>query len=300
MRFGIYRLEGLESEAYLAELERELGVAIALRSVYRAWNRCVVEDDLEWFYSLSRSPRDVLLTWEPWKIPESAAQPENQPDFSLKQILSGRYDSYIRSVARTLASLPIKIYLRPLHEMNGNWYPWCGTVNGNTPVELVPAWHHLRKLFMQEHATDIAWVWSPYASSYPACPENGLSAYYPGDDAVDLMGLDGYNWGNEKEWGRWQSFTDLFSDAYRTVTGLGSKAVIIAETASAEGGGDKSAWIGEVFDQLTSAYPRIEGLFWFDINKECDWRLNSSTTGLDLFRSRAAQLFGAPADCSAV
>ncbi len=294
MKFGIYRLDGVDDEFLLSELERELGVSIAIRSVYRAWNRCAIEDDLEWFASLAKSPRDVLLTWEPWKIPSAAAHPEDQPDFSLQQILSGRYDSYVRDVARTLAALPVKVHLRPLHEMNGNWYPWCGTVNGNTPAELVPVWHHLRNLFMEEHAAEIEWVWSPYVSSYPDCPENEFSAYYPGDDAVGMIGLDGYNWGNEKEWGRWQSFSDLFSEAYRKVTGLGSKAVIVTETASAEGGGDKSAWIGDMFDQLTTGYPRIEALFWFDIDKECDWRLHSSGTVLDLFRDRAARLFGAP------
>jgi beta-mannanase len=294
MRFGIYRLDGVENEAFLSELELELGVSIASRSVYRAWNHCTIEDDREWFASLAESPRDVLLTWEPWNILAASAHPEDQPDFSLKQILSGRYDSYVRDVARTIASLPVKVYLRPLHEMNGNWYPWCGTVNGNSPAELVPVWHHLRKLFVEEHATAVEWVWSPYASSYPDCPENEFSAYYPGDDAVGLIGLDGYNWGNEKEWGRWQSFTDLFSDAYRKVTELGDKAVIVAETASAEGGGDKSAWIGDMLDQLTSGYPRIEAVFWFDIDKECDWRLHSSGTTLKLFRERAARLFGAP------
>ena len=294
MRFGIYRLEGIENEAFISALERELNVSISMRSVYRAWNDCLIEDDLEWFASLADSPRDLLLTWEPWSAPFlSGSRPEDQPDFSLQQILSGRYDSYVRDVARVLATLPVKIYLRPLHEMNGNWYPWCGTVNGNSPSELVPVWHHLRKLFLEEKATAIEWVWSPYASSYPDSPANGLAAYYPGDDAVDLVGLDGYNWGNETEWGKWQSFADLFSEAYAKVTKLSTKAIMIAETGSAEGGGDKALWLNDMFDHLTSKYPQVESLFWFDINKECDWRINSSETALELFREKAPGLFGA-------
>lgn len=294
MRFGIYRLDGVESETSLAELEQELGVAIASRSVYRAWNHCAIENDLEWFAALANSPRDVLLTWEPWRIPPDGTCPAEQPDFSLQQILSGRYDAYVRDVARTIAALPVKVYLRPLHEMNGNWYPWCGTVNGNSPAELVPVWHHLRRLFAEEHADAVEWVWSPYVASYPDCPENSFSAYYPGDDAVGLIGLDGYNWGDEKEWGRWQSFTELFSEAYLKVTELGARAVIVAETASAEGGGDKSAWLADMFERLTSDYPRIEAVFWFDIDKECDWRLHSSGSVLALFRDKAASLFGEP------
>lgn len=294
MKFAVYRLDGCENETFLAGLELELGVSIAMRSVYRAWNRCRADDDLAWFAALAESPRDVLLTWEPWLIPPAQACPEEQPDFSLRQILSGRYDDYLCDVARILASLPVKVYLRPMHEMNGNWYPWCGTVNGNTPAEYVSVWRHVRDVFRREHADAVRWVWSPYVFSYPDITENGFDAYYPGDDAVDLVGLDGYNWGNETEWGKWQSFSELFGEAYARVTELSARPVLIAETASAEGGGDKAAWLADMLEQLTSGYPRVEAVSWFDIQKECDWRIQSSIPVLELFRERASRLFGEP------
>lgn len=294
MKFGIYRPEGMENEEVLVALERELEVSIGIRSVYRAWNCCNIDDDLEWFASLAECRRDVLLTWEPWQLPSGSARPEAQPDFSLQQLLSGRYDSYIRDVARTLASLPLKIYLRPMHEMNGNWYPWCGTVNGNSPAEYVLVWHHLRKIFIEEGADAIDWVWCPYAFSYPDAMENGFAAYHPGDAAMEAIGLDGYNWGDKAGYGGWQSFSDLFSDAYGRATELSDKSVMITEMASAEGGGDKTAWLGDMFDRMTTLYPRVEAVFWFDVDKECDWRIHSSAASLELFRERAAVLFGAP------
>ena len=291
MRFGIYRLEGIGDEASLHAVEQELGVSIAIRSYYRAWNRCSIDDDHAWFASLAASRRDVLLTWEPWKIPPASSCPEDQPDFSLQQILSGRYDTYVRDVARMLASLPVTIYLRPLHEMNGNWYPWCGTVNGNSSWELVHVWHHLRNLFKEEDAVNIVWVWSPYICSYPDSAENSLECYFPGGDSLDVIGLDGYNWGSEPHWGSWQTFSDLFADAYRRVTKLCSNKIMICETASAVAGGDKAAWIGDMLDRLASDYGRVEALVWFDIDKECDWRIGSSEGTLELFRNRAGLIF---------
>ena len=291
MRFGIYRLEGIGDEASLQAVERELGVPIAIRSYYRAWNRCRIEDDRAWFASLAASRRDVLLTWEPWQIPPASPCPEDQPDFSLRQILSGRYDCYVRDVARTLASLPVTIYLRPLHEMNGNWYPWCGCVNGNSSREFVLVWHHLRTLFKDAGAANIVWVWSPYIFSYPGSAENAMECYFPGADALDVIGLDGYNWGSEPQWGTWRSFTELFADAYRRVTALCSNKIMICETASAVTGGDKAAWIADMLDRLASDYGRVEAVIWFDIDKECDWRIASSEATLELFRNRAGLIF---------
>ena len=38
-------------------------------------------------------------------------------------------------------------YLRPMHEMNGNWYPWAEGVNGNVAGDYVNAWRHVRAIF---------------------------------------------------------------------------------------------------------------------------------------------------------
>ena len=291
MKFGIYRLEGINDEGSLCRIDQELGVPVGIRSYYRAWSNCCIADDLPWFEALARSPRDVLLTWEPWRLPAGNSRPEEQPEFSLHRILSGQFDTYIRDVARTLAELPLSIYLRPLHEMNGNWYPWCGTVNGNSPDEFALVWHHLRNLFQEEHAANITWVWSPYVHSYPENPENQIERYFPGDDAVDLIGLDGYNWGTDTDWGRWQSFVELFTDAYQTVTGLSGKDILIAEIASAEGGGDKASWIAEMLARLPSGFPQVRAVVWFDVLKECDWRLCSSEHVLNVFQQKAPDLF---------
>lgn len=285
MKFGIYRLREPLDDTELAELERSIGQPLAIISCYRAWNRCRIEDDLPWLASLENSSREILLTWEPWCLPASTDYPETQPEFALNRLLSGAYDGYIRDFARRLASFPQTIYFRPMHEMNGLWYPWCGTRNGNSPAQYVDVWHHLRRLFHSEGATELKWVWSPYAFSYPETQENGMAAYFPGDDAIDWVGLDGYNWGSSRPGGMWQSFPALFSSGYKTICDLSSHPVMIAETASSELGGNKAAWIREMFAALPVQFPRISSLVWFDIHKECDWRIESSAASLAAFHA---------------
>jgi beta-mannanase len=284
MRLGIYRPDGLLDDEGLATLEREIAAPVALISAFRAWNRCAVEDDLPWLAGLASSRREILLTWEPWRIPADPVNPERQPDFALRELLSGRYDAYVRSFAQALRGLSRPVHLRPMHEMNGFWYPWCGTVNGNDPGEYALAWRHLRRLFADAGADNVAWVWSPYAASFPDAPENRLERYFPGDDAVDRVALDGYNWGTRLPGGAWQEFADVFGDGYDRAAALSRRPVMIAETASAEEGGDKAAWIRSMARALPARFPRVEALVWFDTDKERDWRICSSPRAAAAFR----------------
>lgn len=292
MKFGIYRLEFFLGEEAVADCEAQFQVPISVLSFYRAWNQCDIEDDRQWFDDVAASPREVLLTWEPWLIPPDPDHPEKQPDFSLQTILSGKYDNYIRSFARMLKEFPRRIYLRPMHEMNGFWYPWCGTVNGNRPEEFRFVWRHLRRLFAAEGAGNIAWVWSPYTTSHPPLEENAINRYFPGAKEIDVMALDGYNWGTSTQWGTWQDFGTLFTVSYKILSELSDKPIIIAETACAEQGGNKGEWIRDMLSSLPLNFPRIEAIVWFDIDKECDWRLASSSSSLRAFRQMAENLFG--------
>jgi len=167
--------------------------------------------------------------------------------------------------------------------MNGNWYPWCGTVNENQPEEYVQTWRYLHDIFREVGATQVRWVWCPYACSYPDSPRNTISCYYPGDAYVDWIGLDGYNWGTTQPWSRWQSFAEIFSPAYDIVTHLTDKPLMIAESASSESGGSKAEWIRSL-EKLKNSFPRLDGFIWFNVQKECDWRIDSSAQALQAFK----------------
>jgi beta-mannanase len=228
-----------------------------------------------------------MITWEPWRYhdPSEAGRPENQPDFSLSAILDGKYDDYIRNWAIDLKNMPCQVFFRPMHEMNGNWYPWSGTVNGNRPEEYKRAWRHIRSIFREVRNERLAWVWSPYTHSVPDEAGNELSLYYPGDRDVDWLGLDGYNWGNSRSWSRWQSFLDIFEKGYECLAKLApGKPLMIAETGCTEEGGDKGNWIAETWETLKDRFPRIKALIWFNINKECDWRVDSSPESANSFK----------------
>ncbi len=174
--------------------------------------------------------------------------------------------------------------------MNGNWYPWCGTVNGNSSELFISAWKHIRNIVNNGLSSGIKWVWSPYASSYPATPSNIIENYFPGDDVFDWVAVDGYNWGASRKESTWQSFEEIFSDCFRTLDSITRRPIMIGEVACHESGGSKGIWIKEALNFLKLRFPMVKILIWFDINKECDWRIASSSSSIKAFQ-QSAHLF---------
>jgi beta-mannanase len=224
-----------------------------------------------------------MITWEPW---DPTLGTTTQPSFALDTIISGSHDSYIRAYADAAAAWGKPFYLRFAHEMNGNWYSWSPGANGNTSAGFVAAWRHVVDIFRQEGANNARWIWSPNVEYGGTTP---FAAIYPGDIYVDGVALDGYNWGTTQAGKTWQSLTDIFGPSYDDLIGLSAKPVMIAETASAEAGGDKAAWITQSFlSDVPRRFPRVRAIVWFDENKETNWLVNSSPAALAAYRQVVA------------
>lgn len=231
----------------------------------------------EYFEDVSRRGATPMVTWEPKNYSRSGSA-VNQPDYALRTIIAGKHDTYIRNYARESAAWGKPMYMRFAHEMNGDWYPWAAGVNGNTSAEYVAAWRHVHDIFRQEGATNVRWVWAPNHAFSGTTP---FAELYPGDAYVDWVGIDGYNWGGSG----WTSFADIFGPSYRTLAQMTNKPMMIAETASAEAGGDKAAWIRQaLLKDVPYNFPRVKAVLWFNIDLERDWHVNSSPKSLIAYK----------------
>ena len=263
-------------------LQNTLGRRVDIVNWYQNWGGG------EWISSVQNhlvnavldSGRTPLITWEPW----DPAAGTNQPNFSLSRIAGGEFDAYIRKWATDLRALGRTVNLRPMHEMNGNWYPWSGSVNGNSPALYVQAWRRMHDIFVQNGATNVRWVWSPNNVDVGG---KRMEDFYPGAGYVDVLGVDGYNWGSTAPGnGGWQSFTRVFKSAYDRLSRLGSQPIWIPEVGSAPEGGDKAAWVRDMFAQAKTM-DRLKAIVWFNENKERDWRADASPEIAAAFRPGA-------------
>ena len=103
----------------------------------------------------------------------------------------------VATLFRELQNNDIPILWRPLHEMNGNWFWWCIKQKNNYLVDAESyknLWKYIYDYFVNELGlTNLLWVFSPnndegYYVDVEYC--------YPGDDYVDMTGLDWYTKGN--------------------------------------------------------------------------------------------------------
>jgi len=217
-----------------------------------------------------------MVTWEPFL---SADQSIHQPAYALAQIAAGRYDTYIWRAARETAVYKKPVFIRLAPEMNGAWSSWGAGVDGNTAQSFIAMWRHVVSIFRLAGATNAIWVWAPNVHGSNSA---AFQQYYPGNAWVDDVGLDGYN--NGSSLGSWQSFASVFAKSYTELAGLTDRPMMIAETASAEQGGNKAAWIESIPQTISVTMPRVRALIWFDRDKETDWRANSSPSALTAFR----------------
>ncbi|MFE4542239.1 glycosyl hydrolase [Arthrobacter sp. NPDC056727] len=255
----------------------------------------------------------LLLTLEPRMGLAAVTQP-------VADKLAGTLDRFNR------AGVPVIV--RFAHEMNGSWYEW-----GQQPAEYRAAFRRVADA-VHRLAPGSATMWAPnYGGGYPFTggkyqAKTGTAAftaldtnkdgtvtgtddpyapYYPGDDAVDWVGMSLYHWGNTYPWGAnvipesgkfLQQLTGAYNgaggndlavpDFYREYGERHGKPVAIPETAalsvpSRSGAKElaiKQAWWRQLFDlRIPRDYPQLKMINWFEWNKNevevkavVDWR----------------------------
>jgi hypothetical protein len=211
----------------------------------------------------------------------------------------------------------VPVVVRFAHEMNGSWYAW-----GQQPEEYVAAFRRVADA-LHAGAPGSATMWAPNEgggypfAGGPAAAEPGSAAfaildtdgdgtltidddpyapYYPGDDAVDWVGMSLYHWGSKHPWGEnvlpepgkfaaqltgeydgLDGDQTAVPDFYGTYGVEHGKPVAIPETAAlvvprGDAAGEraiKRAWWTQVLSDETAArFPDLKMVNWFEWDKE--------------------------------
>jgi len=232
------------------------------------------------------------IAWEPFSCDASATP----SDIEVK-IANGDLDRYVNQWADRMKTFlsgadgvyntqdDRRAYIRFAHEMNGNWYPWSAE-GTNRPNDYVRMWRHVKSLFFNKgmERRHLQWIWCVNATdvgNYKA------ESFYPGNNYVDWVGIDGYNWGKTQAWSEWQDPAQVFGDMLRRLRRVTSKPVAIGEVATTTSTttgnkiADKSQWITNIFQYAQSQ--NIKAIAWFNQDKETDWAVFGGDRGDSTF-----------------
>jgi len=264
---GVFREGAPRNMNHIKKYEQQTGNKPAMIMWYQDWNQAFPAADVAKVIDYGAAPH---IVWE-------ARYWGDDSKVKLKDIISGKWDDYIRSWAKAIKASDQTVFLRIGHEFNVAVYPWGIGKNGKNPDLYIKAYRHIVDIFKNEKVKNVKWIWCFNNYSNPDEPWNDWAKAYPGDEYVDWIGIDGYNWGDTQTWSGWEDYKTLFREQLRRSTQLWpGKPVMIAEFSSAEKGGDKAAWIKQLPGFLKSSMKDIDAIVWFDIKKEADWRIKSS------------------------
>lgn len=274
--FGVAVKDFANRFGELSNLEQQLEKPISTVSVFKQFgaadNNVLSLDDLSYIKSKHMG---LLIAWEPW----NPSQGMDQTTDYLKEIPLGLHNEYLKQFATLLKEYGDTVIIRFGHEMNGNWYPW-----GNRAFEYKLAYRYIASFFKRENVQNVKWMWCINSNSLPLFSIENTSSFYPGNDVVDMIGIDGFNWGEGFVFSGWRSFKDIFLPAYNFVVKYYRKPIVIAEVASSEIGGDKPLWITSMLrTELPTYFPKVSEIIWFNELKEVDWRIQSSDSSLKAF-----------------
>lgn len=145
----------------------------------------------------------ATISWHPRNPLTGGTAWDNKNANTVRSILPGgdqhqKFQTWMQRLSTFLKSLkdeqgqPVPFIFRPWHENNGGWFWWGKGLC--TAEEYKALWNCLQDRLLRDGLTNIVWSWSP---NY-GMKEDDFDTY-PGDDRVDIIGLDAYQQRNGEE-----------------------------------------------------------------------------------------------------
>ena len=274
---GNYCGDGIDPRDEIPLLQAKMGKEKPIHNVINY--QAAIETGLseyDWYDWLYDRGMYLQLAFEP-KNPAKAY--DGQPEWALDTYVGGSHDTDFERWAASIISFCETdgdiIYIRPMSEMNGDWTVWGdGVYAGNTPANYRAAWQYLWQVFEDAGANQyLKWIWCPVAPLSVSEATSCWTDYYPGDAYVDIIGMNGYNFG-EVDWSFWRSFDEVFLAGYEEFKGNTTKDLYICEIGCNALGGNKPAWIIDAFWKMRNEYPRFVACTWFNMKEPSDDTIN--------------------------
>ncbi len=207
-------------------------------------------------------PAELDAAWDNGYVPFVNLSVGHYRSFTAQEIAQGNLDLDIRRWARTFADWSLsgekRAFIAPLQEMNGGW-----TTYGGDPENFKLAYYRIIDLFQEEGVASnaVSWVFAPNGWSSQG---NEFELYYPGDDAVDIVGFSSFNFGDCSKWPKWEVYAEIYGPYLERMSEMApDKPIFIVEFGTVAEGGDKNIWLKDTYQQLVG-YPNLQGILYFN------------------------------------
>jgi hypothetical protein len=268
----------------LLSFEQLINKKASIAHYYLGWEYLADPELLKQFALLRSHGWEPMLNVNPYYF--SGCPATQLPLY--KAIAMGKCDEFLHKAGKNLARVDEPFYLLFAWEMNNPHNEWSISHTGSSEEDFKRAWRHIHKIFQQEKATKVVWVFCP---NVPDDPDFPYSKIYPGKNFVDWVGLDGYNWGTTQSWSEWINFSGVFTGSYNKMVAIApGKPMMIAEVNTTDQGGDKGEWYRDMLtQQIPYNFPNIKAVVIFNedrsVQENVNWKVDVTPEALEAFTS---------------
>lgn len=266
----------------LTQLQNLIGKKVAIAHYYRGWENLGKPSLITELQTINDNGWRPMLSANPYFFSQCQ---QNGKDL-YKTIADGGCDIFLQSIGDNLKQYGKPLLLRFAWEMNIDSMEWSIQKTGSAPIDFVLAWKRFHDIVTTIGATNVKWVWSPNVITATSI---SYSSLYPGETYVDWVGFDGYNWGKTQSWSNWESFSQIFTESYISLTSLApTKPLMIAEVNTTDVGGDKALWYQDALTtQIPYNFPAIKAVVFYNENRmkqeNVNWLITVSPSSLQSF-----------------
>jgi hypothetical protein len=217
---------------------------------------------------------------EPWDFANGRVPLISWGGVSTTAVNAGTHDPLIRQRALAIKALGKPLLLEWFWEMDGNRNRPIAV----SPASFISAWRRIHGIFEEVGVTNAAFVWCPNSFTF----RNGEAPrWYPGDQFVDWICANGFNWAPGVAGADWRSFEDTFQAFYAWAS-LRPKPLLIGEYGVQERApGEKATWLYDAWKALKFRFPAIKAVVHFNSNRLHNWRMGTSPLSFAAFRAMA-------------
>ena len=176
-------------------------------------------------------------------------------DGSLEAAANGEYDEEFARLGTMIAEKYPDAYVRPGWEFNIVNWPWRAT---NENVETWKEAFRRASIALKQGGPDLRIVWNPNEGKGNSLEDATLA--WPGDDVVDIVGLDAYDWNPPYDEKGWETHKTKHQgwDFWGNFTREHGKKFALPEWGVIPGGensgGDNPAYINYVMQWMVDNY----------------------------------------------
>ena len=174
----VYKGAGCEGKGRLPRYQGVIGRKLdGVTDFFSAENWAQMQSGAQW----------ALGCWQGQPYRLAVGLPLVAKGGSLSSAAAGEYDAEFQKIgAMLVAKGRADAIVRLGWEFNGNWYPWSANKD---PVSFVGAFRHVVGVLRAVPGQHFRVVWNPALGVGSVSPQS----LWPGDDVVDLIGIDFYN-----------------------------------------------------------------------------------------------------------